>query len=178
MCQTSHSNTPLNQVALRGVEKTFMKKIKYPDFPNFMSFMNFVINDRSHFDSIEDEKSSSILQGSICSNTDPSLETLVPIKREEEKNTTPTSSDIKSCNFQSKLNVLNKELSNTKEEIEQCKLLYTNYIEALSSFILYTNVMILLLYFIIALILFSYPFQLYSYFYSYVFYSNALFIMK
>ena len=71
--------------------------------------------------------SSHILQEGICLNTEPSLESLSFIKREEEKNPVPTSSDITPSKFQIKLNVLNKELSNTKEEIEQCKLLYTNY---------------------------------------------------
>ena len=69
------------------------------------------------------------------------------------------------ANEENEIENLHEELLQTKNEIQHNISLYQSYIKELSSYILYTNIMIMLLHFMILAILISYPSCLYLYLY-------------
>ena len=101
------------------------------------------------------------------------------ISSKKEVNKKPVSSTCSSnkntsCTWKHELEVWSTELSNTKHEIQQYRSIYNGYIQTLSSFILYTKIIMILLYSIIVIILVAYPRCIYLYFY----YINTLFMIE
>merc|ERR1711874_549759 len=81
-------------------------------------------------------------------------------KKEVNKKPVPStcsSNKNTSCTWKHELEVWSTELSNTKHEIQQYRSIYNGYIQTLSSFILYTKIIMILLYSIIVIILVAYP---------------------
>ena len=98
-------------------------------------------------------------------------------KKEVNKKPVPStcsSNKNTSCTWKHELEVWSTELSNTKHEIQQYRSIYNGYIQTLSSFILYTKIIMILLYSIIVIILVAYPRCIYLYFY----YINTLFMIE
>jgi hypothetical protein len=181
MCPSSAQNTLQNTLKADDVEEVWQQNVINTPSPPGVGFSNLV-NENAISATVAEENCGSGTLTNYSTLKDgeskqfSSLGCPFLYNYEYTKNKISVSTSA-SFYGEKQLDVLFEELSEKKYELQHFRSLYKSYIHTLSSYILYTKVMILLFYLIIFVILLSYPNYLYSYLYS-ILYSYYLIVLN